>query len=81
MGHLARVEVFTHGNIGCRANRTEYRQNLLLFDQFAHLLYSFGREITVVPAYQPDLATVDAALGVQHLEVGKLSAANLTVHR
>src|SRR5260370_17965347 len=50
----------------------EDEQHLLLLDQLAHLLHRLGRAVAVVERDEVDLAAVDAALIVDHLEIGGL---------
>ena len=47
-------------------------QHLFLLDQLAHLLDRAWRTVAVVQADEVDLAAVDPALIVDHLEVGGL---------
>jgi hypothetical protein len=53
-----------------RAERLEHGQHLVALDELADLLHSLRRRVTVVIGHESDLATVDAALVVDHLEIG-----------
>ncbi len=70
MGHLLLVDVFDHRHVGGGADRIDQEQHLLAFDQAADLLDRFWRAVGVVEADVIDLAAVDAALIVDHREVG-----------
>ena len=55
---------------------TEQKQYLILLDQLAHLFDSLRRAVAVVAADEVDLASVDAALVIDHGEVGCLRLAD-----
>jgi hypothetical protein len=59
----------------------EHQQHLVLLDQLAHLLDRLGRAVAVVVGDEVDLAAVDAALGVDLLEVGADGLADGAVGR
>ncbi len=61
-----------HGGVGGGAERTEHHQHLVLLDQFAGLLDRLRRRIGVVERDEFDLAAVDAAFGIDLLEIGLL---------
>ena len=69
--HFVVVEVAANRQIRRRAERLEHHQHLVFFDQLAHGLDGLWRAITVVAADEVDLAAVDAALVVDHREVGR----------
>ncbi len=66
---------------GRRAERIEYEKNLVFLDQLAHHFDGLRRAVTVVAANEVDLAAVDAALLVDHGEVGRLRLADDAVGR
>ena len=74
--HLLGVHVFVDRRIGRRAERIEDEQNLVALDELARLLDRLGRAIAVVIADEVDLAAVDAAGVVDHLEIGGLGLAD-----
>jgi hypothetical protein len=59
-----------------RAQRVEDQQHLVALDQFARLLDGFWRAVGIVIADEVDLAAVDAALGVDLVEVGLFGLAD-----
>ena len=61
---------------GGGAERVEEESDFLLFDKAAHLLDCLRRTVAVVEADQVDLAAVDAAHVVDHLEIGGLGFAD-----
>ena len=73
---LLGVEVFLRGDVRAGAEHREHRQHLVALGEAPHLLDRLRRRIAVVHAEQLDLAAVDAALVVEHLEIGDLGAAN-----
>ncbi|MGY4300899.1 hypothetical protein ACVWXN_008994 [Bradyrhizobium sp. i1.4.4] len=76
---LLAVEIFLHGGVRGRADDLEGEQHLVAFDELAHLLDRLRRRIGIVILDQIDLAAVDAALIVDHLEVGGLGLADIGV--
>jgi hypothetical protein len=68
--HALGIEIFMHGGLRRGAERAEQRQHFLLLDQPPRRFDRLGRAIGVVHREEPDLAPVDAALLVQHLEIG-----------
>ena len=68
--HLLRVQVLLDRRIRRGAERIEDQQDFVAFDQLAGLLDGLRRAVGVVIADEVDLAAVDAALGVDLLEVG-----------
>ena len=77
--HLLGVQVFLDRRVRWRAERIENEQNLVALDQLAGLLDGLRRAVGIVIADEIDLAAVDAALGVDLLEVGFLGLADHTV--
>ena len=79
--HALRVEIFVHGGLRRGAERAEQRQHFLLLDQPPRRLDAFRRAVGVVHGEELHLAAVDAALFVQHLEIGLADAAEHAVER
>ena len=79
--HALRVEIFVHGGLRRGAERAEQRQHLFLLDQPPRRLDAFRRAVGVVHGEELDLAAVDAALFVQHLEIGFADPAEHAVER
>ena len=79
--HLVVVQVALDRGVGRRAERIEQHQHLVLLDQLAHLFDGLRRAVAVVAADEVDLAAVDAALLVDHGEVGGLRLADGAVAR
>ena len=79
--HLLGVEILLDRRIGGRAERVEHRQHFIALDQLAHLLHRLRGRVGVVVADEVDLAAVDAALFVDHPEVGFLGLADGAVSR
>jgi hypothetical protein len=73
--HLPLIEVFLHRRAGGGAQRAEDGEDLLVLDKAARLLDRLGRAVAVVERDQGDLPAVDAALFVQHLDIGRLGEA------
>ncbi len=74
--HLLAVEVLLAGEVGRRAERAGLGQDADILDQLAARLDRLGRREAVVERGHLDLAAGDAALGVQHLEIGDLHPAD-----
>ena len=68
--HALGIEIFVHGGLRRGAERAEQRQHFLLLHQPPRRLDAFRRAVGVVHGEEFDLAPVDAALFVQHLEIG-----------
>ncbi|MGY3078460.1 hypothetical protein ACVWZZ_004868 [Bradyrhizobium sp. LM6.10] len=81
MRHLLGIEIFLHGCVHGRADDLEGQEHLVAFDELANLLHGFRRRIGVVILDQIDLAAVDAALVVDHLEIGSLGLADRRIGR
>jgi hypothetical protein len=75
------VEIFLHGYIGRGADRTEHRQHVVLFDKLAGLFDRLGGRVGVIQGQEIDLASVDAALIVEHLKVSRLGARDRAIGR
>ena len=74
--HFLAVEVAMHGVVGGGAERAEHQQHFVLLDQLAGLLDRLRRRVGVVEGDELDLAAVDAAFGVDLLEIGFLRLAD-----
>ena len=79
--HLLRVEVFLHSRAGRCAEAVENEQHLLLLDQAAGLLDRLRRRVGIVERDEVDLPSVDAALLIDHLEIGGVHDALCAVGR
>ena len=79
--HALRVEIFVHGGLRRGAERAVQRQHFLLLDQPPRRLDAFRRAVGVVHGEELYLASVDAALFVQHLEIGFADPAEHAVER
>ena len=64
---------------GCRA--CEKKQHLVLLDQLPHLLDGLRRAVAVVAADEVDLAAIDAAVLIDHGEIGGFGLADGAVGR
>ncbi|MGY3371525.1 hypothetical protein ACVWZL_008650 [Bradyrhizobium sp. GM2.4] len=78
---LLGVEVFLDRAVRGRAERVEHDDHLVALDQLADLLDGLRRRIAVVIGDEVDLAAVDAALVVDHLEVGFFGLADDAIGR
>ena len=74
--HLLAVQVAVHRVVGGGAERAEHQQHLLLLDEFSRLLDRLGRRVRIVEADELDLAAIDAAFGIDLLEIGLLRPAD-----
>ena len=79
--HLLGVHVFLDRRIRRRAEALEDQQDLVALDQLARLLDRLGRAVAVVVGDEVDLAAVDAAFGVDLLEIGRDRLADQAVGR
>ena len=79
--HLLGVHVFLDRRISRRAQRVHDEQHFVILDQLARLLHRLRRAVAVVIGDEGDLAAVDAALLVDHLEIGSLGLADGRVGR
>ena len=74
--HLLGVHVFLDRGVAGRAQRIEDQQHLVGLDQLARLLDGLRRAVAVVIGDEVDLAAVDAAFGVDLVEIGGLGLAD-----
>ena len=74
--HLLGVHVFLDRRVRRRAQRIEDEQHLVALHQLARLLDRLGRAVAVVIRDEIDLAAVDAAFGVDLVEVGLFGLAD-----
>jgi hypothetical protein len=79
--HFLAIEIFLDGGVRRRADDLESEQDLVALDEFAHLFDGFRWRIGVVILDQIELAALDAALFVDHLEIGSLRLADAGVGR
>ena len=79
--HFLGVHVFVDRRVGRRAEALEDQQHAVALDQLARLLDGFWRAIAVVIGDEIDHAAVDAAFGVDLLEVGRDRLADEPVGR
>lgn len=70
-----------HGRLRRRAERAVEREHLFLLDQAPRRLDAFRRAVGVIHGEKLDLAPVDAALLVQHLEIGFANAPEHAIER
>src|SRR5712664_3928605 len=75
----SRFRSSTPRSVRGRAVGIEYQQDFLLLDELARLLHRLGRSEGVVQGNEFDLASVDASLRVEHLEVAQLHFARRAV--
>ena len=71
-----RVVILLYRGLGRSTQRVEHQKHLVAFDQLAHLLHRLRRAVAVVVTDEVDLAAVDAALVVDHPEIGILGLAD-----
>ena len=64
------------GRVGRRSERAEQQKNVILFDEFAHLLHRLRRTVTIIAADEVDATTVYPPLFVEHIEIGGFGFAN-----
>ena len=64
-----------------RAKGLEHEQDFVLLNQLAHHFNGLGRAVTVVNRDHVDLAAIDAALLVDHFEVGRFDSTDGAVGR
>ena len=79
--YLVVVEILPDRGVGRGAQGVEQERDLLLLDEAADLLDRLGRTVAVVETDQVDLAAVDAARFVDHLEIGGFGLADHAVGR
>ena len=75
------VEILPDGEIGGVAKRAKDEGDAFLLDETPRLLDSLRRAVAVVDANQVDFAAVDAALFVNHPEVGRFRPADDAIGR
>ena len=78
---LLGVQILLDRAVRWRAERVEYGEHLVALDQLADLLDGLRRRIGVVIGDEVDLAAVDAALVVDHLEIGFFGLADDAIGR
>lgn len=69
--HLLRVQILAHGKAGRRTERHEDHEDIVALDQPPRLLDRLRRAGAIVGDNELDLSAIDAALIVDHLEVGE----------
>src|SRR6266700_1523687 len=79
--HLFAVHVFLDRGVGRRSQAVEDEQDLVALDEFPGLLHGLGRVVAVVIGNEADLAAVDAALGIDLVEIGGFGLADDPVGR
>src|SRR5664279_2196229 len=77
--HLLGVHLFLSSRIRWRAQRIEDEEHLVALHQLACLLHRLRRAVRVVIADEIDLAAVDAAFGIDLVEVGLFGFADHAV--
>ncbi len=75
--HLLLGQIPLDRRVDGGTGRSEHRQHLVAFDQLADLLDGLGRAARVIVGDEIDLAAVDAALGIDLLEVGDHRLGNI----
>src|ERR1700694_2683759 len=61
-----------HRAVGGGSQRAEHQQHFILFDELPGLLDRLGRRVRIIEADELYLSAVDAALGVDLLEISFL---------
>src|SRR6185437_14482928 len=79
--HLLGVHVFLDRGIARRTQRIEDQQHLVGFDELACLLHGLRRAVAVVIGNEVDLAAVDAAFGIDLVEIGRFGFSNRRIGR
>ncbi len=79
--HLHGVHVFLDRGVAGGAERGENQEDLVALDQLARLLHGLGRAVGVVIGDEVDLAAVDAAIVVDHPEIGAHGLADDAIGR
>ena len=79
--HLLGVHVFLDRGVVRGAEAVEDQQHFVVFDQPARLFDCLRRRVAVVVADERDLAAVDAALGVDLVEIGRERLADRAIGR
>ena len=68
---LLRVQIGMDGLAGVGAEACQNKENVVFLDELARHLHRLGRIVGVVIGNEVDLAAVDAALGVDLVEIGR----------
>ena len=76
MRHLLGVHVLLDCGVTGRAQGVEDQQNFIALDQLAGLLDRLRRAVRIIIGDEVDLAAVDAAFGVNLVEVGGFGLSN-----
>ena len=79
--HALGIEIFVHGGLRRGTQRAVEREHLVLLDQATRGFDAFRRAIGIVHGEEGDLAPVDTALVVEHLEIGFPNAAQHAIER
>src|SRR5262249_17977578 len=69
LGDLFGVQIFLDGDVWNRADSADFGQHADILDQLAGLLNRFRCTVGIVKLRKADLAAIDAALFVDHLEI------------
>jgi hypothetical protein len=77
--HLVLVEIRSDRQIGEAAKGLKDERDALLFDEPPGLFDGLGRAVAIVKADEVELAAVDPALLVDHLEIGGLGPGDRAV--
>jgi hypothetical protein len=64
-----------------RAERAEHQGHPVLLDQAAGMLHGLGWAVAVVEGDEGEPSAVDAAIVIQHFDVGRLGLAHLRQRR
>src|SRR5262249_54247954 len=79
--HLVLVHVVPDRAVGRRAGASGNQKDLILLNQLARHFDGLGRRIGVIVGDEIDLAAVDAALGVDHFVIARLTFPDRAVIR
>ena len=79
--HLVVVQVLSDRAVGGRTERLEERQHPVLFDQLTNLFEGLRRAIAVVAADEVNFTPVNAAVLIDHGEIGGFRLADSAVAR
>ena len=80
IGHFLLVDIFADRGIRRSTDGLEQDGDLFILDQLADDLDRFRRAVAVIQGNQVDLAAVDAALFIDHLEISRLGGGYLPIH-
>ena len=81
MRDVLALQIFRDRGVMSGADRGEDQRDLVAFDQPSRLLHRLRRRVAVVERDQIDLAAVDAAALVDHLEIADLALAERAERR